>query len=119
VGASVAASCLIFFDSFVGGIDRVLIFAVPFSVLVALFGLITLPVGAVRSALQTSTRTLAWLGAGLVGLGVVCFLVVDKIQFGFDDATIVFALAITATPLVVGVVFLIRSLRAGYARATK
>jgi hypothetical protein len=52
-----------------------------------------------------------------LGLGISCFLAINKIHFGFDDERILFAQLITYAPSLVGVVFLlaagVRRLRSG------
>lgn len=123
LGATAVALFLMFFDSFVGGISPILVVAVPLSVLAALFGFIATLVGTMSWAFQTTTRKLASFGIALIGLGMACFLIIDRIQFGFDDPRVLFAQLITGTPILVGALFLlfagIRHLRAIYPRATK
>jgi hypothetical protein len=107
LGAIATGSFLLFFGEFVGGISSVLIVAIPLLVILTLFGFIVTLIGAVGWALQASIRRLVWLGIALTILGVVCFFVGEKIQFGFDDPSVLFMQAITFSPLVVGVLFLL------------
>lgn len=107
LGASALALFLLFFGEFVGGIPSVLIVAIPVLALLTLLGFIVTLIGAVRWAFQAHIRRLVWFGFALTSLGVVCYFVDEKIQYGFDDPNILFIPAITAIPLVVGILLLL------------
>ncbi len=120
VGAIVLASFLMLFDLAGGHIDLILIYAVPLSLLVALVGFVLTIVGAVGWALRSRVRKLTWIGMALLGVGIVGFLIIGKIHFGFDDPSILFAQLIVFTPFLLGILFLltagIRQFRAGIRR---
>jgi hypothetical protein len=115
---AVGLSLRLFESSGVREITSIIVVAVPLSILVALVGFLVTLAGAVRWAFQASTQSLAQFGIACLGLGIVCFIAVNKIQFGFDDERILFAQLITYAPLLVGVLFLLfagfRRLRATF-----
>jgi hypothetical protein len=106
LGAVIVALFLIFFDEFVGGINRVLIFAMPLLLLTIALSFIATIVGAVGLALYAPVRKLVLSGSVLTGVGVIAFGIADKTEFGFDDPRVVFAGALVAAPLLVGLLLL-------------
>jgi hypothetical protein len=117
VGATVLAFFLLLYDLAGGRIDAILIYALPLSLLMALVGFALTCIGAVGWALRSPVRKLTWIGIALLGFGIVCFLMIDKIHFGFDDPSILFAQLIAFAPFLLGILFLltagIRQFRAG------
>src|ERR1700730_8663890 len=101
LGAIALGLFLLFFGEFVGGIFSVLIVAIPLLVLLTLVGFIMTLIGAVSWALQAPIRRLVWFGISLTSLGVVCFFVGEKMQFGFDDPGVLFMQGATYTPMLV------------------
>ena len=107
VGAIALGSFLLFFGQFVGGIDRALIVAIPLLVLLTLLGFIVTMIGALGWAFQASIQKLASLGIALMVLGAVCFIIGERLHFGFDDPGVLFMQGATYAPLLVGTLFLL------------
>ena len=105
VGAIALDSFLLFFGEFAGGINSILIVAIPLLVLPILLCFLITLIGAVGWALQASLLKLVCLGIALVGLGAVCFIIGDRLHFGFDDPGVLFMQGATYTPLLVGTLF--------------
>jgi hypothetical protein len=107
VGAIALGAFLLFFGEFVGGIDSILIVAIPILVLSSLLGLLVTVIGAVGWALRASLLKIVLLGIVLICLGAVSFIIGERMQFGFDDPGVLFMQAATYSPLLVGMLFLI------------
>ena len=98
LGAVALALFLLFFGEFVGGISPVLMVAIPVLGLLTFVGFIVTLIGAARWAFQAPMRRLIWFGVALTSLGVACFVVGEKMHYGFDDPNILFVPAITIPP---------------------
>ncbi len=107
VGAIALGSFLLFFGEFAGGIDSILIVVIPLLVLSTLLGFLITLIGAAGWALQASLQKLVWLGIALISLGAVCFIIGERLHFGFDDPGVLFMQGATYTPLLVGTLFLL------------
>jgi hypothetical protein len=110
MGAIALGSFLLFFGESAGGIDSILIVAIPLLVLSTLLGFLITLIGAVGWALRASLQKLVWLGIALIGLGAVCFTIGERLHFGFDDPGVLFMQGATYTPLLVGSVFLLSAI---------
>jgi hypothetical protein len=107
VAAIALGSSLLFLGEFPGGIDSILIVAIPLLLLSTLLGFTVTLIGALGWAFQASVQKLASLGISLIGLGVLCFIIGQRLRFGFDDPGILFMQGATYTPLLVGTLFLL------------
>lgn len=104
---SVGLSFKLFENSNSAEITSLLTVAIPLSILAALVGFLVILAGAFRYAFQAPARRLFQFGIACLGLGIACFLAINKIHFGFDDERILFAQLITYAPSLVGVMFLL------------
>lgn len=105
-----------------GGHVSVILFdaAVLLPLLMALVGFVLIFLGALGWALHSSVQKLTGFGIALLGFSVVCCVMIDKIDFGFDNPGILLALTPAALFLLLGILFLltagIRQFRAGSRR---
>ena len=74
-------------------LDSIIDIAIPLSVLLALSGVLLTLMGAVVCAFRLPVLTLACIGGVLVAVGVLCIVVVNSMQFGFDDPSLLYAQA--------------------------
>jgi hypothetical protein len=118
VGSIVVASFLLLVELVGGDVSSILIYIIPLSLVIALAGFLCMCVGAVRWGLKAKIETIGMLGFVLLSCGVVAFWMLDKIQFGFDDPSVLFGGLISLAPCVIGVVFLVTAGIRGF-RSTK
>jgi hypothetical protein len=107
IAATIVALFLLLFDLAGAHISSTLIIAIPVLALLAFLGLVVTLVGAIGWASHFPQRNLAFYGVALTMVGITLFLISEKMPFGFDDPTIVFALFISGTPFLVGIALLL------------
>jgi hypothetical protein len=107
MSATALAALLFFYDLLVENIAGILIYTIPILLLAGLSGFVLALIGAVTWSLRFPLQKLTWLGLVLMALGVLFFLVINRINFGFDNPGVLFAQLITFAPMLIGLVFLV------------
>jgi hypothetical protein len=107
LGAVATGLYLLFYGNFVSDISSLLFFAIPLLILIAVVGVLITMAGAVLWLLRAPVRRLLWSGVVLTAVGCALFFVVNRMQFGFDDPRVLFVVAMTFTPLLVGGLFIV------------